>query len=216
MKLLVPILLIAASVRAGTIGNTDTTIVLHQGDSVAFQFLTWNFGVNAARFSRPVYPTDVYFTIVSAAVDSDVKFSAWLESPDGEVQAPFTGPLFFTPGLFFSSLCSGPVSTLSGYLHLDTATAVGIFSSGSAVIRLVDDGADTTLGLPPDTLQHDLRVSLGGGTLSVGALPEAAKFQANAPEPSTLVPVLALLAAGRRRAGRYFAAVTSANTRSAP
>lgn len=193
-RLVLPVLLLAVSLPAATIGDTDTIADLHSGDALAFQVLTWNFGFNAARFGLPRYPTDIGFSVVTAPVDGDVPFSAWIEAPDGSSALPFAGSMFFTPGLLSSTQYTGDVSTLSGYLHLTATQSNAIFGTGSAILLLVDDGGDITLGLPPNTLHNDLRVSLSGGPLSVGALAGAVNLQIGVPEPSMWVPILAALA----------------------
>jgi len=193
-RLVLPVLLLAMSLPAATISDTDTTADLHSGDALTFQVLTWNFGFNAARFGLPHYPTDISFSFVTAPADGDVPFSAWIQAPDGSTALPFAGALFFAPGLLSSTQYSGEVSTLSGYLHLTSVQSNAIFSTGSAILLLVDDGSDITLGLPPNTLHNDLRVSLSGGPLSVGALSAAVNLQIGVPEPSMWVPILAVLA----------------------
>jgi hypothetical protein len=199
MKFLAPLLLLALSLPAATISSSDTTALLHPGDGLAFDILTGNFGFNAARFGLPALPTEISFTFVSASVGGKVPFTAWLESPDGSVQVPFAGPLFFTPGLLSSSQYSGTVSTLSGYLHLTTAQSAAIFHTGSATILLVDGGSDITLGLLPNTLRQDLWVGLAGGPLSVGALSGAVNFETAVPEPTMLLPLLLVFALFRAR-----------------
>ena len=188
MKLPGLLMLIVLPLGAATVSDTDTSVLLHAGDSLAFEVLTWNFGFNAARFGLPAYPTDVTFTFVSAPVPADAAVSAWLESPDGGTYVPFAGSTAFLPGLFSSSQFSGIVSTLQGYMHLSPSDSAAIFQTGAAELILVNDGPDLLLGLPPNTLRHDLSVSLTGGPLSVGAMSASVTFQQAVPEPSTLFP----------------------------
>src|SRR6266496_4061018 len=118
MKCLLPLLLAAVSLSAATIGDSGTSAVLQQGDGLAFDILTGNFGFNAARFGLPVYPTEISFTFISASVAENVPFSAQLESPGGSSYFPFAVPLYFAPGFLSSSQFSGNVSVLAGYLQL--------------------------------------------------------------------------------------------------
>jgi hypothetical protein len=207
MRLIVPFVWFVVSLPAATIAGTDTSAILHTGDSLAFQILTWNFGYNAARFHLPRNPTDISFTFISAPVDSDVPFSAWLESPDGTTNLPFAGPLHFTQGWFSSSQYIGFVSTLSGYLHLATTESIALFATGSATLRLRNNGPDIAIGLLNNNLQISLTggplsvgaipqsVSLTGGSLKVGAIPQAVSFQTNVPEPRNLLLMAAIACA---------------------
>src|SRR5450755_1722207 len=95
-------ILAAPAMRAGTIDvSTAPSVVVRTGDTLVFQLLTWNFGVNAATFGLPVYPTDVNFALVSAPLESKAsgagEFAATLESADHAVSVAF-GDLTFTPG----------------------------------------------------------------------------------------------------------------------
>ena len=192
-RLVLPVFLLALSLPAATVSETDSTANLHAGDALAFQVLAWNFGFNASRFGLPHYPTDINFSFVTAPVDGDVPFSAWIEAPDGSTVIPFAGTLSFIPGLLSSTQHSAEVSTLSGYLYLTAAQSNAIFGTGSAILLLIDGGGDLTVGLPPNALHDDLRVSLSGGPLSVGALSAAVNLQMGVPEPSMWVPILAVL-----------------------
>jgi hypothetical protein len=183
MKPIALLVWFAVSTPAATIPAGETTAVLHSGDSLAFEILTSNFGYNAARFGLPRNPTDVSFTFITAPVDSQVPFSAWLQSPDGTTAVPFSGLLYFSSAWFAGSQYIGFVSTISGYLHLSQADSAGIFGSGSATLLLVDDGPEITLGLPPNSLYRDLTVTLTGGPLGVGAMSQAVRFQVAVPEP---------------------------------
>ena len=197
MAKLAPILWVAVSMSAATLGDTATSVTLQTGDKLAFEIVTSNFGINAARLGLLADPTDVSFVFATAPVGSDVPFSAGIESSDGAVSIPFAGPLYFTPGWLSSVSYTGPVSTLSGYQHLATSDSLALFATGAATLLLVDDGPEITLGLPPDSLHNDLRVTLSGGPLTVGASSGSvaletgslrtavARFPANVPEPGT-------------------------------
>jgi hypothetical protein len=205
MAKLAPMLWLAVSMSAATIGDTETSVTLQTGDKLAFEIVTSNFGINAARLGLLADPTDVSFVFATAPMGSDVPFSAWIESSDGAVSIPFAGPLYFTPGWLSSVSYTGPVSTLSGYQHLTASDSLALFATGAATLLLVDDGPEIMLGLPPDSLHNDLRVTLSGGPLTVGAWTgsvalepgnrraSVARFPASVPEPNTCALFAALV-----------------------
>src|ERR1035437_10971995 len=60
-------ILAAPAMGAATVDvSSETSTVVHTGDTLAFELLTWNYGVNAASFGLPRYPTVVNFELVSA------------------------------------------------------------------------------------------------------------------------------------------------------
>jgi hypothetical protein len=61
-RLALPVLLVTLSLPAATIVDSDKTATLHQGDGLAFEIRTWNFGYNAGRLGQPRYPTDTSFS----------------------------------------------------------------------------------------------------------------------------------------------------------
>jgi hypothetical protein len=168
-------ILAAPAMRGSTIDvSGDTSAVVRTGESLVFQLLTWNYGMNAAAFGLPVYPADVNFALVSAGLPSKMsgagEFAATLESADHAVSAAF-GDLTFSPGYFEGSGYAGAVSTLQGYLHLSPQLSKALFSASSAVLVLRNEGPDVTVGLAPYMLRQSLYASLSGGPLSVGAVP---------------------------------------------
>jgi hypothetical protein len=168
-------ILVAPAIGAATIDvsadvSSMSSAVVHTGDTLVFQLLTWNFGVNAAAFGLPVYPTDVSFALVSAPLSVAGGFAATLESADRAVSVAFDS-LTFGPGSFQGSGYAGEVSTLQGYLRLSPLLSEVLFSAPSAVIALRNDGPDVRIGLDPYVLRQNLYASLSGGPLSVGALP---------------------------------------------
>jgi hypothetical protein len=176
-------ILAAPAMRASTIDvSADTSAVVRTGDALVFQLLTWNFGVNAAAYGLPVYPTDVSFALVSAP-QSNVSgvggVAATLESADRSVSVAF-GNLTFGPGYFEGSGYAGEVSTLEGYLHLSPQLSEVLFSASSAVIVLRNEGPDVTVGLAPYALRQSLYASLSGGPLSVGAVPGLVNLESGA------------------------------------
>ena len=164
------VILSALPLAAGTIDvSTQASALLDTGDELSFTVPSWNFGIDAANFGLPEYPTSVGFVFVSDSVDSLAQFEVVLESGDGSVSVSFGAPLSFTPGMFQGAGYSGAVSVLEGSLQLSETLSQQLFGSSAAVLILLNTGPAVTVGLPPYTLQQDMNVSLGGGGLSVGA-----------------------------------------------
>jgi hypothetical protein len=149
--------------------SAQVSAVLNTGDALWFTVPSWNFGINAANYGLPEYPTSVGFVFVTAAEDSLAQFDAVLVSGDGSVSVSFGAPLGFVPATFQGSRYSGAVSVLEGSLPISETRSQQLFGSSSAVLILLNTGPALTLGLQPYTLQQDLNVSLGGSGLSVGA-----------------------------------------------
>src|ERR1039458_10411930 len=72
--------------------SSDTSTVVHTGDTLAFELLTWNYGVNAASFGLPLYPTDVNFELVSAPLSMAGGVALPLESGGPQVVGTFPTP----------------------------------------------------------------------------------------------------------------------------
>jgi len=163
------VILSALPLGAGTIDvSAQVSALLDSGDELSFTVSSSNFGINAAKFGLPEYPTSVEFTFVSAPEDSPGQFEAVLESGDDSVSVSF-GALSLLPGKFQGSSYSGAVSVLEGSLQLSETLSQELFGSSPAVLILLSAGPALTVGLPPYTLQQDMTVSLGGGGLGVGA-----------------------------------------------
>jgi hypothetical protein len=150
--------------------STQTSTVVHTGDSLVFQLLSWNFTVDATAFGMPANPTEVNFALVSAPLGGAGEFAVTLESADRSVSVAF-GDLTFGPAYFQGSGYAGEVSTLQGYLSLSQVLSGEVFNGSPAFIVLRNEGPDVTLGLAPYVLRQDLYSSLSEGPLSVGALP---------------------------------------------
>jgi hypothetical protein len=163
-------ILSALPLGAGTINvSSQVSALFDTGDELSFTVSSASFGINAANFGLPEYPTAVEFTFVSAPEDSPAQFEAVLESGDDSVSVSFGAPLSFIPGSFQGSSYSGAVSVLEGSLHLSETLSQQLFGNSPAVLILLNTGPALTVGLPPYTLQQDMTVSLGGGGLGVGA-----------------------------------------------
>jgi hypothetical protein len=157
--------------------SSETSIVVQTGDSLVFQLLTWNFGVNAAGQDLSPYPTDVNFALVSAPLSEAAGFAASVESADGTVSVAL-GDLTFGLGNLQSSDYTGAVSVLQGALHLSSLQdSQQLFGASSVVIDLLNEGPDVTIGLAPYLLRQDLFASLSGGPLSVGAIPGSVELE---------------------------------------
>lgn len=149
--------------------SSETSIVVHTGDSLILQLLTWNFGVNAARQNLSPYPTDVNFALVSAPLSEAAGFAASAESADGTVSVGLDN-LAFGLGNLQSSEYTGAVSVLQGHLSLSLPDSARLFSGSFVAIALLNEGSDVTVGLAPYLLRQDLFAGLSGGPLSVGAI----------------------------------------------
>jgi hypothetical protein len=157
--------------------SSETSIVVHAGDTLIFELLTGSFGVNAALQGQSPYPTDVNFALVSAPLSDAAGFAASVESADGTVSFALDG-LTFGPGNLQSSGYTGAVSVLQGALHLPSLLdSAQLFSGSTVVIALLNEGPDVTLGLAPYLLRQDLFASLSGGPLSVGAITASVELE---------------------------------------
>jgi hypothetical protein len=177
----------AATIDLSADLSAETSVTVHTGDTLVFQLLTWNYGLNGAAFGLPQYPTDVNFALASAPLGAVGEFAATLESADRTVSAGF-GDLTFGPGYFQGSGYKGEVSTLHGFLHLAPRLSEELFGTASIVIALRNKGPDVTLGLAPYLLRQDLFAGLSGGPLSVGALPGLVELE----EPTNQVGLVNL------------------------
>ena len=149
--------------------SSQSSIVVHTGDTLVFQLLTWNFALNAARQNLPLYPTDVDFALISAPLSGVGEFAATVESADGKVSMDI-GELTFGAGYLESSGYTGAVSELTGHLSLSLLESEALFNGSSIFIEFLNEGPTVTLDLAPYLLRQDLLVSLSEGPLSVGAM----------------------------------------------
>src|ERR1035437_4653792 len=98
------VILSALPLAAGTIDvSAQVSALLNTGDALSFTVPSWNFGINAAHYGLPEYPTSVGFVFVMAAEDSLAQVEAVLVSGDGSVSVSFGAPLSFVPTLFQGS-----------------------------------------------------------------------------------------------------------------
>ena len=164
------VILSALPLSAGTINvSAQASALLNTGDALSFTVPSWNFGINAAYYGLPEYPTSVGFMFESAAEDSLAQVEVILISGDGSVSVSFGAPLSLVPGMFQGSAYSGAVSVLEGSLQISETLSQQLFGGSPAVLIFLNTGPALTMGLPPYTLRQNLNVSLGGGGLGVGA-----------------------------------------------
>ena len=192
------VILSALPLAAGTIDvSAQVSALLNTGDALSFTVPSWNFGINAAHYGLPEYPTSVGFVFVTVAEDSLAQVEAVLVSGDGSVSVSFGAPLSFVPTLFQGSPYSGAVSVLEGSLQISETSSQQLFGSSPAVLILLNTGPALTLGMPPHTLQQDLNVSLGGSGLGVGAPLGGVALMADPPDaPDVPEPGSGLLLLG--------------------
>src|SRR5260370_21251640 len=138
--------LTAPVIGASTIDvSTDTSAVLHTGDTLVFQLLSWNFAVDAPAFGLPAYPAEVNFALVSAPLGAAGEFAATLKSADRSVFVAFRD-LTFGPGYFHGSGHAGEVLPLHRYLSLSPVLSEELFHAPSAFIVLRQQSPEVTLG----------------------------------------------------------------------
>src|SRR5260370_28289111 len=71
--------------------STQTSTVVHTGDTLVFQLLSWNFAVDAAVFGMPASPTEVSFALGSAPLGGAGAFAATLGSAGPALFLAFRG-----------------------------------------------------------------------------------------------------------------------------
>jgi len=161
--------LAALPLCAGTIDvSAQSSVVLHEGDSLSFTISGWSYRVHARAFGAPSSPALVSFSLLTEPFEGALDLSAELESYGGGTTAP-GGDVSLAAGYFQGSLYQGPVTTAYDSLALSQALSSQVFAGPAALLVLTDTGGDVTLGLPPYSMLQDLQVSLSGGGLSVGA-----------------------------------------------
>ena len=191
---------------AGTINVTRATeVTLARGNDLLFTISEVAFTENAEQYGLAPYPTRVTFELLSAPQTGSGQFLAELESPDGSVTVDYPGLITWEQGEFQSDGYTGPISALYGSMHLSEALSSELFSSGSAVLELRNEGPAVRVGLPSYRIGQDLTASLSTGGFGIGAVVTRALFDppdapGEAPEPGTgmLLGVGAGLSLGAR------------------
>jgi hypothetical protein len=155
----------------------DSALLFRTGDTLAFEVRPGSFEKNAQTFGLPIYPTEISFALVSGPLSGAGDFSASLRPSDGGASVDFARLLEYHDGLFAAGGVRRAVSTLQGYLQLSPELSQEVFRSGTAVLRLRNDGPDVMIGLDPYTMRQDLFVSLAGGPLTVGGIVDSVMLE---------------------------------------
>jgi hypothetical protein len=193
---------LAARLPATTIDvSMQTTQTLQSGDSLEFLFMDSSYAQHASAMGMAASPSQIFFNLISAPLGAfqftTGQFTAGVESADGSASALFPGLAGWTSGLVQTSEYDGPASVLMGSLTLSSTLSQQIFAGPEAELTLTYAGPDVTLGLPGYSLKNDLRITLAGGGLSVGAMDYGVTMSSGegvaAPEPD---PVAMLVATG--------------------
>jgi len=188
---------LAARLPASTVDvSLQPTQLLQSGDSLTFLFTDSSFAQHAAALGMAPSPSQIFFNLISAPLGSGGQFTAGVESVDGSASALFPGPLGWTNGMVQTSEYDGPASVLMGNLMLSSTVSQEIFEGSEADLTLTYTGPDITVGLPGYSLKDDLRISLAGGGLTVGAMDYSVTLSGGvvaAPEPD---PVSMLVTTG--------------------
>jgi len=191
---------LAARLPATTIDvSTQSAQLLQSGDSLEFLFTDSSFAQHASAMGMAASPSQIFFNLISAPVGAlqftTGQFTAELESADGSDFALFPGPVAWSSGLVQTSEYDGPASVLMGSLMLSSTLSQQIFAGSEAELTLTYAGPDVTVGLPGYSLKNDLRISLAGEGLSVGAMDYGVTISSGeavaAPEPDPLAMLVA-------------------------
>jgi hypothetical protein len=177
--------------------SLQTTQLLQSGDSLTFLFTDNSYAMQASAMGLAASPSQIFFNLFSAPVDSTGQFTAGVSSADGSVSAPFSGPLGWTSGVVQMSGYDGPASILTGSLMLSSTLSQEIFAESDAELTLTYSGPDVTVSLPGYSLKNDVTISLAGQSFSIGATDYSVTLNSDqgviAPEPN---PVAMLVSAG--------------------
>jgi hypothetical protein len=191
------LLALAAGLPASTIDvSLQPAQLLQSGDSLTFLFTDTSYAQHALALGMAASPSQIFFNLISTPLGSAGLFTASVESVDGSASALFTEPLGWTSSEVQTSEYDGPASVLMGSLILSSSLSQQIFAGSEAELTLTYAGPDVTVGLPGYSLKNDLRISLAGGVVSVGAMDYGVALTGGgiaAPEPD---PVAMLVAMG--------------------
>ena len=196
MYIVIGLWALAAGLPASTIDvSLQPAQLLRSGDSLTFLFTDTSYALHATALGMAASPSQIFFNWITAPLGSAGLFTAGVESVDGSASALFTGPLGWTSGMVQTSEYDGPASVLMGNLMLSSSLAQEIFAGSEAELTLTYAGPDVTVGLPGYSLKDDLRISLAGGGLSVGAMDYDVTLTSGgvtAPEPDPVAMLVAL------------------------
>jgi hypothetical protein len=199
--IILAVLLASTRLPAGSIEPVPVDVsaagsqLLNPTDRLLFTVLSSNYSKQAARWGFSSYPSSISFQFFSVPGPGAGEFSAWWQTPDGELLAGFPGTLSWSTGWIQTSAYTGPISVLHGSMSLSSIMAAEL-AGNSAVLVLENKAGPMNVGLPPYTLGEDLLVSLSTGGFGTGGVVTRVQYldpPAPAPEPSS---GLILVAAG--------------------
>lgn len=173
--IIVGALLACTRVQAGVVEPVPvdvsgaSTQVLNPTDKLLFTVLSSNYSKQAEHWGFSSYPSSISFQFLTAPGPRSGEFTAWWQSAEGELWAPFPGTLSWSAGWFQSSAYTGPVSVLRGSMALSSATAAELVGS-SAVLVLENEGAPVEVGLLPYALGGDLLVNFSTSGFGAGGV----------------------------------------------
>jgi hypothetical protein len=150
--------------------SLQSALLLQSGDSLTFLFSDSSYARQASTMGIATSPSQIFFNLISAPVDSAGQFTAEVESADGSVSALFSGPLGWVSSVVQMSGYDGQASVLMGNLMLSSTLSQELFAESQAELTLTYAGPDVTVGLPGYSLENDLTISLASVSLSVGAM----------------------------------------------
>jgi hypothetical protein len=160
--------LIVAPLYAGMVDvSSQSSVALHDGDTLTFAISAFSYRVHAPEFGAPADPPFLSFSLLTAPLMGALDLSFSLESYDGGVSAPVTDTSL-AAGYFQGSLYQGPVTTEYGSLALSPELSNQIFAGPAVFLVVKDIGGDVSLGLPSYSLLQSLEVGLSGGGFNVG------------------------------------------------
>ena len=188
---MVAVLLASVRMQAGSIEPVPVDVSatgaqwLNPTDKLLFTVAASNYSQQAARWGLSSYPNRISFQFLSIPEPGPGEFTAWWQTPGGELLAAFPGTLSWSSGRIQSSAYTGPVSVLYGSLQLSAATAAALIGN-SAVLVLENEGGPVRVGLPPYTLGEDLFVGVSAGGFGTSAV--VARVQYLDPPPPVPEP----------------------------
>src|SRR5271157_5343358 len=102
--------LAVAPLYAGVIDvSSQSSVVLHEGDTLSFAISAFSYMVHAPAFGAPADPPYVSFALLTAPLPGAPDLTFSLESFGGDVSTA-VGDASLLPGYFQGSLYQGPVS----------------------------------------------------------------------------------------------------------
>jgi len=148
--------------------TAQTSVLLHLGDELRFEIDSIGYNSIAGLYGAPPLPERVEFVMDNAPDMGAGRFIAWMESATGQLEVRFA-TLWQIPASFHGSQYTGPITVLTSALDVAGQDSAALFGERRAFLVLQNRNPDITLGLPPYTLSQDMKVTLSGGPLAIGA-----------------------------------------------